>query len=176
MKTKSRYFQQTPVIVTDESLAGATSKHATMGYAVGIYPGTGSLLVPGERDDQQVISMTWPIQDNPTYNSSDYQTKRQVYEYVSSSFDTDIGTTYTRLRYYTGSDGNVVMSKYHYVYDLEPGNWYLAYRDLQPDMWYKGTINTRETVIDEKDVVEILYTNPNKLKTTDQGPSKITVE
>jgi hypothetical protein len=173
---KSRYFQQTPVIVTEESLAGAGSKQAAMGFAPGIYKGTGSLFVPGQVDDQQSIDMIWPVQDNPTYNWSIFQTKRQVFEYVSSSIDDTGATTYRQYQYHTGSSGEKVLSKYHYVYDMYPGNWYLQYRELQSRIWYNGTMNTKDTTLDGKDPVEISFTNPNKLKTTDQGPSKITVE
>ena len=99
--------------------------------------------------EQQVIDMIWPIQDNSTYNSSGFQTKRQVVGYNSSSY---------------------------YVYDLYPGNWYLQYRELESRVWYNGTLNTRNTTFDGKEPVEITFTNPNKLKATDQGPTKITVE
>jgi hypothetical protein len=173
---KSRYFQQEPVIVTEESLLLPSSKHAQMGFSPGQYVGTGSLFVPGQVDDQQSIDIIWPVQDNPTYNESQYQTKRQVFEHISSSYDENIGTTYARLQHYTGSDGSLVLSKYHYVYDMYPGNWYLQYEELNNRWWYEGTLNTKDTTIDGKDPVEISFTNPNKLKATDQGPSKITVE
>jgi len=176
MGEKSTYFQQTPVVVTDESLAGAGSKQAQQGFSPGIYAGTGSLFVPGERDDQQTVDMVWPVQDNPNYNWSRFQTKRQVFDHISESIGSNGEKTYTRLQYYTGSDGKVVISPYHYVYDLHQGNWLIQYREIQSEVWYKGTLNTKDTTIDGKDPVEITFTNPNKLKATDQGPSKITVE
>jgi len=41
---------------------------------------------------------------------------------------------------------------------------------------YEGTLNTADVNIDKREPVEIIFSNPNKLFTTDIGPSKLRVE
>ena len=115
--------------------------------------------------EQQYIPMLNSIQDldDGTY------TIRKVYTTISSSIE-GAGLKYTRIPT-TGRKKD-----YYEVFDLKPGNWLLGIREESHRMYYGGTLNTLSTTIDGKEPVEISYTNPNKLKTTDRGPSRIRVE
>lgn len=122
-------------------------------------------------DEQQYISMIEPIQDTDQYTLIN-----RIYNKISSSFDSNIGTTYHRLQYYTSSNGNKIFSKYCDIYELKPGSWYLEQWELNNSWKYRGTMNTINTTIDNDEPVKITFTNPNILKSTDVGPSKIKVE
>jgi len=121
-----------------------------------------------ESYEQGVIDMIPPIQDSCNL--------RIVYNTISSSYDSNVGTTFYHLQYYTASNGSVVPSKYFVVQDLKPNDWWIQYQNLHSDIWYKGTISNIYNTVDGNEPVEITYTNPNKLKTTNIGPSKIRVE
>lgn len=41
---------------------------------------------------------------------------------------------------------------------------------------YKGILNTKETSIDGKEPIETFFTNPNRIVSSDEGPSKLKVE
>jgi len=72
-------------------------------------------------------------------------------------------------------DGYIEMI--HPIQDMFPsGSWTSEARSLRNRLYYAGTLNTTETSIDGKEPVEVFYTNPNRLMTTDMGPSKILVE
>jgi len=122
--------------------------------------------------EQQYIPMVKPIQDTQTGSF----TIRQVYAYITSSIDAGGAVTYSRLSSRTLSNGTIIYHNYYDVYDLGQDNWLYEYRELRNDMWYGGTLNTLSTTVDGREPVEISYTNPNKLKATDTGPSKIRVE
>jgi hypothetical protein len=109
------------------------------------------------------------LDTNLTDASVYYEGEQQVIDMVIPIQDNG---QYEIVTYYSSSN----TSKKYKVTELLPGNWYLQYRELQSRIWYNGTMNTKDTTLDGKDVVEITFTNPNKLKATDQGPSKIDVE
>ncbi|KKK60012.1 hypothetical protein LCGC14_3028610, partial [marine sediment metagenome] len=102
-------------------------------------------------------------------SSSYYVGEQQVIDMVYPIQDNGL---FEIVTYYSSSN----TSRKYKVTELLPGNWYLQYQELQSRIWYNGTKNTKDTTVDGKDPVEISFTNPNKLKATDQGPSKITVE
>jgi len=122
--------------------------------------------------EQQFIPMVLPIQDTQTGSFE----IRRVYTHVTSSVAANGATTYSRLVSWTEADGTKRYSSYYDVYDLNQHSWILEFRELQYNMWYGGTLNTIETTFDGKEPVEITYTNPNKLKATNTGPSRIIVE
>lgn len=122
-------------------------------------------------NEQQYIAMIEPIQDTDRYISISL-----IFNKISSSYDSEIGTTYNRLQYYTGSNGKKVVSRYYKLYELEQGSWYLQQWNATENTSFQGTLNTIETTFDGGSPVEVKFTNPNILKSTDRGPSKIKVE
>lgn len=122
--------------------------------------------------EQQFIPMISPVQEAQTGSFN----IRKVYNRISSSVNANGSITYQRVSSYIGGDGKTKYSGFYYVYDLNQHNWLLEYRELQNNLWYGGTLNTIDTTVDGKEPVEVFFTNPNKLKATDQGPSRIIVE
>jgi len=78
--------------------------------------------------------------------------------------------------FYTSSSG-YTFDMIKPIQEVYPsGSWIPEYREMLYNLWYGGTINTRDTTLDGEEPVIIYYTNPNTLKVTDVGPSKIRVE